>query len=104
MKTKITEFYDSYINIIRSDHIDLFSTLQGVHFLPVDKNVYLKVQSFTNGTENSFPEIQATAIFYKEYLIWSGFEQDIMRTLYTFFGSKQFFSNIEDLGTKKPGK
>jgi len=31
-----------------TEKADIFSSLDGIHFLPVDKNVYLRVQSFIN--------------------------------------------------------
>jgi hypothetical protein len=36
-----------------------------VHFLPVDKNVYLRIQSFVNWTENNFPSIEYSCFLYR---------------------------------------
>lgn len=36
---------------------DIFTSLDGIQFLPVDKNVYLRIQSFVNLAENTFEHI-----------------------------------------------
>jgi hypothetical protein len=63
---------------------DIFSSLDGIHFLPVDKNVYLRIQSVINDTENTFENILYTSFMYKHYLVWSGLEQEEMRGIYRY--------------------
>jgi len=63
---------------------DIFSSLDGIHFLPVDKNVYLRIQSVINDTENTFENILYSSFMYKHYLVWSGLEQDEMRGIYRY--------------------
>jgi len=64
---------------------DIFSSLDGIHFLPVDKNVYLRIQSFINETENTFADqILYSSFMYKHYLVWSGLEQEEMRGIYRY--------------------
>lgn len=60
----------------------------GIHFLPVDKNVYLRIQSFLNYCENALDAIKYSAFLYREYLVWSGLEQDDMRALYRWLMRK----------------
>ena len=84
LKTTLKSFLPNYIESIKLDRSDLFTTLEGVHFLPVDKNIYLRIQCFINLTENTFPTIQYSAFVYRDHLVWSGLEQDDMRTLYKY--------------------
>jgi len=63
---------------------DIFSSLDGIHFLPVDKNVYLRIQSVINDTENTFENILYSSFMYKHYLVWSGLEQEEMRGIYRY--------------------
>jgi len=67
------------------NQVDLFSTLDGIHFLPVNKNVYLRIQSFINLTENTFDQaIVYSTLLYKDNLVWSGLDQEDMRTFYKY--------------------
>jgi len=52
--------------------------------LPVDKNVYLRIQCFINLAENSFSKIQYSCYLHRDHLVWSGLEQDDMRVLYRY--------------------
>src|SRR3990167_279309 len=52
--------------------------------MPVDKNLYLNIISFINGTNNSFPQIKEIVFFFKDHLVWSGLEQEDIRVLYRF--------------------
>jgi hypothetical protein len=56
----------------------------GIHFLPLDKTLYLRVQSFINMTESAFPDVAYTCFLYASQLVFSGLEQDDMRTLYRY--------------------
>lgn len=69
---------------LRFEQSDLFNTLEGVHFLPVDKNIYLRIQCFINLTENTFNKIQYSAFLYRDHLVWSALDQDDMRSLYKY--------------------
>lgn len=64
--------------------MDLFATLDGIHFLPVDRNVYLRIQCFINLCENQFGCIKYCSFLYKDHLLWSGLEQDDIRVLLRF--------------------
>jgi hypothetical protein len=56
----------------------------GISFLPLDKSLYLRVQSFVNSVENAFFDITYTCFLYNYQLVWSGLEQDDLRTLYRY--------------------
>jgi hypothetical protein len=98
LKKKFKDFFPRLLPKIRMEQVDLFTSLDGIHFLPVDKTVYLKVQSFINGIENHFPEIQCTTFLFHEYLVWSGLDQDSMRVLYSFFSMFGIHQSSETLG------
>src|SRR4051794_38675233 len=66
-----------------------------MHYLPVDRNVYLRIQSFVNLVENSFSQIKYTCFLYRDHLVWSGLEQEEMQTLYTYM-----FPRIEEPPTR----
>jgi len=82
---KLKGFLTPYLASLKFDEIDIFNSFEGIHFLPVDKNVYLRIQCFINLTESTFPKIQNSVFLYKDHLIWSGVEQDDMRSLYRYW-------------------
>ena len=67
---------------------NVFDALHGIQFLPVEKNVYLRVQSFVNLAEQTFATIDETAVLFREHLIWSGFDQPTTRILYTLLAHR----------------
>jgi len=67
------------------DRVDLFTTLAGMHFLPLNKNVYLAVQRFVNTLENKYSAICDTTVLFKDHLVWSGLDQDDIRVLYKLY-------------------
>lgn len=82
---KLDLFFPQYIHSsIDFEHGDLVDSFNGIQFLPLDKNTYLRVQCFVNLTESEFDAIKYTAFVYHDHLVWSGLEQDDMRVLYKF--------------------
>jgi hypothetical protein len=75
--TRFHEFSNSQCNMF-------LPSLIGIQFLPVNKNVYLKIQSFLNCLEHTFDPIRYTSFMYKNQLVWSGLEQEEMKILYKF--------------------
>jgi len=60
LKQRMSDFMELYIPTLKSEQINLYSTLDGVHFLPVDRNIYLGIQTFIHLVENTFPSIKQT--------------------------------------------
>ena len=79
---KLRQFLPGVILNINWERADLFTTLKGCHFLPVDKNVYLQLQRFISSTEDMFPQIKYTTCTFKDHLMWSSLTQDDVRILY----------------------
>lgn len=82
LKEYLPKVFADIVADLRPEKADIFSSLDGIQFLPVDKNVYLRIQSFLNYCENALDAIRFSAFMYKEYLVWSGLEQEDMRTIY----------------------
>jgi hypothetical protein len=81
---KLDLFFPEYIRSIDFGRGDLVDSFNGIQFLPLDKNTYLRVQCFVNLTESEFPAIKYSAFVYHDHLVWSGLEQDDMRVLYKY--------------------
>jgi hypothetical protein len=73
-----------YLQSIRLERADLVDAFDGIQFLPLDKNTYLRVQCFINLAEATFPSIKYSVFMYNDHVVWSGLEQDGMRILYKY--------------------
>ncbi|KJE98104.1 hypothetical protein, variant [Capsaspora owczarzaki ATCC 30864] len=101
LRHKLQEFFPRYLTSLRTEHFDLLTACNGIQFMPLDKNTYLRVQCFVNLTETTFPQIKHTVFLHNEHLIWSGLEQDDMRTLYRLLTSG--FLSATLTGSSEPG-
>eukprot|EP01133_Synstelium_polycarpum_P005960 gene5960-6903_t len=85
LRKRIDTFVKPYLNQINFDQLDLFTSLDGIQLLPVDKNVYLKMLGMVNGAEialqSTLPSFRFAALFYKDNLLWSSLQQNQIRTL-----------------------
>lgn len=52
---KLEAFFQQYLTNVNLARTDLLDSLNGIQFLPLDKNSYLRVQCFINQTEFAFP-------------------------------------------------
>mmetsp|Transcript_16376 Transcript_16376/g.42526 ORF Transcript_16376/g.42526 Transcript_16376/m.42526 type:complete len:490 (+) Transcript_16376:199-1668(+) len=95
---KLELFFPQHIETLDLEHSDVVEAFNGIQFLPLDKNTFLKVQSFVNLTESKFPSIHYTVFVYHDHLIWSGLEQEDMRVLY-----KHLTQGLPPLSAGGPG-
>ncbi|KAH3744170.1 vacuolar fusion protein ccz1 family protein [Pelomyxa schiedti] len=82
IKTCLGNYIPGIINSFNWERLDLFTSLSGLQFLPVNKNQYLFIQNFINLTENEFPAIRYTSLFYKDHVLSSDLEQEDVHTFY----------------------
>ncbi|CAH1794456.1 unnamed protein product [Owenia fusiformis] len=87
---RLEHFYYRYLPTLKLDNSDILDVFNGIHFLPLDKHTYLRIQSFTNLLEATFSQIKYTAFLYNDQLVWSGLEQDDMRTMYKYLTTSLF--------------
>ena len=62
-----SEQYLLTLQLCQSDLLDIFN---GISFLPLDKNTYLRIQCFINSLESNFPRIKHTVFMYNDSLVW----------------------------------
>ncbi|KAK3090405.1 hypothetical protein FSP39_011589 [Pinctada imbricata] len=95
LKQRLDHFYSRYLQTLRVHQSDIIDIFSGIHFMPLDKNTYLRVQCFINLLEARFPYIKYTAFMYNDQLVWSGLEQDDMRIMYKYLTTSLFPSYQE---------
>ncbi|EGG16583.1 hypothetical protein DFA_09130 [Cavenderia fasciculata] len=85
LKKRLDTFYRPYLQLINFEQLDIFTTLDGIQFLPTDKNVFLKMLSMVNGCEIAFqsacPSFRFAALFFKDHLMYGNLSQHQTRTL-----------------------
>ncbi|XP_006814751.2 vacuolar fusion protein CCZ1 homolog [Saccoglossus kowalevskii] len=92
---RMDHFYSRYLGTLRLSQADIMEVENGIHFLPLDKNTYLRIQCFINLIEATFSQVKYTAFLYNDQLVWSGLEQDDMRVLYKYLTTSLFPSSLE---------
>ena len=95
LKQTLHYFYTRYLPVQKWDNCDILNIFHGIHFLPLDKNTYLRIQSFLNLLESSFSNLLYTVFMYNDQLVWSGLEQEDMRTLYHYLTTTLFPTFID---------
>ncbi|KAK2152106.1 hypothetical protein LSH36_339g00079 [Paralvinella palmiformis] len=95
MFKSLEHFFSKYLITLKLGQSDMLDVFNGIHFLPLDKNMYLRIQCFINLLEATFPHILYTAFLYQDQLVWSGLEQEDMRVLYTYLTTNLFPAYME---------
>ncbi|XP_048575967.1 vacuolar fusion protein CCZ1 homolog isoform X2 [Nematostella vectensis] len=95
LKKRSEYFFLSYLQTLNFSSFDLLDIFAGIQFLPLDKNTFLKIQSFVNLIEHTFSQIKYTAFLYSDKLVWSGLEQEDMRILYKYLVTSLFPATID---------
>jgi len=100
LRASLAQFFDRWVPMVDLQRVDLFNTLSGINFLPVDKQIFLSIQYFVNLTESAFPQICASALLFDNQLVWSGVEQQVMRTIYKIATEPEPISAAKPSGGK----
>ncbi|XP_033735365.1 vacuolar fusion protein CCZ1 homolog [Pecten maximus] len=90
LQVRLDHFYTRYLQTLKLGSADILDIFCGIHFMPLDKNTYLRVQCFINLLEAMFPAVKYTAFLYNDQLVWSGLEQDDMRIMYKYLTTSLF--------------
>ncbi|KPI95570.1 Vacuolar fusion protein CCZ1-like [Papilio xuthus] len=81
--TKCQQFFTPYI-LSRCITNDVINVIQGINYLPLEKNSFLKIVCFIDLLEINFQDFKCIGFIYNEQLIWNGLSTDDMLTLYQY--------------------
>ncbi|OWR42213.1 vacuolar fusion protein CCZ1 [Danaus plexippus plexippus] len=81
--TKCEQFFTPYI-MSRNIANDLSNIIQGINYLPLEKNSFFKVVCFIDLLEITYPDFKCVSFVYNEQLIWNGLATNDMLTLYQY--------------------
>ena len=59
-----------YLLTVKLNQSDILDIFNGIQFLPLDKNTYLRIQCFINLLEAQFSQLKYTAFLYNDQLVW----------------------------------
>ncbi|CAG9786775.1 unnamed protein product [Diatraea saccharalis] len=77
------EFFTPYI-MSKNLTNDISNVIQGVSYLPLDKNSFFKIVCFIDLLEVTYPDFKCVAFVYNDQLIWNGLATNDMLTLYQY--------------------
>ena len=84
LKECLQSFFDKFWSSICISNVSLLNLFQGIVFLPLGKNPFLRVHSFVSCVEASFPIIKYTVFCYSDRMVWCSLEQKYMRIVYRY--------------------
>ncbi|KYQ91083.1 hypothetical protein DLAC_07987 [Tieghemostelium lacteum] len=97
LRKRVDQFLKPYIQQMAFDQLDIFNSLDGIRFLPLNKNVYLTLISYVNSIECNFqstiPSFKFGTLLYKDNIIWSSLNQNDTRSIYNYL------TNIVKIGS-----
>ncbi|RNA01621.1 vacuolar fusion CCZ1 -like protein [Brachionus plicatilis] len=85
LKEKMKLFFDDYIETkLNVRDYDIMNTFNGLQFMSLDRNMYLKIQSLLNLLEEKLPLVQRVVVMHSDQVIWSGLEQEDISAIYQY--------------------
>jgi len=84
VRASLLSFMPRCLGILKEQILEynILNSLDGITYLPIDKQIFLSIQYVVNIIEGSFDEVSKCAFLYDGQLVWSGFDQDVIRSLY----------------------
>lgn len=95
LKQKLDHFFSRYLPTLKLNHCDILDVFQGIQFLPLDKQTFLRVQCFVNLIEAMFAHVKYTAFLYNDQLVWSGVEPGDMQVIYRYLVTSLLPAHME---------
>lgn len=95
LKERFEFFYSRYLQTLNFGQLDLLDLYQGVHYLPLDKIDFLKIQCFSNLIENTFSSVRHVCILHNDQLLWTSMNKENMKILYKYLTTSLFPASNE---------
>ncbi|XP_060803197.1 vacuolar fusion protein CCZ1 homolog isoform X2 [Amyelois transitella] len=81
--TTCEEFFTPYILSTNLKN-DMSDVIQGIQYLPLDKNSFFRVVCFIDLLEVNYPDFKCISFVYNDQLIWNALSNEDMLTLYKY--------------------
>ncbi|XP_055376697.1 vacuolar fusion protein CCZ1 homolog [Condylostylus longicornis] len=99
LRKKLDLFYSKYLLTLKLPSCDIIDVVRSIQYLPVKKNLFLRIHNFINMMQATFPTIEHCVFLYNDQLIWSGINSSDLYSVHEYLvGSlfpKAFESEIQ---------
>ncbi|XP_065899757.1 vacuolar fusion protein CCZ1 homolog [Dysidea avara] len=103
LKNRMERFFTRYLMTMDVNKLDIFMLYKGIQFLPLDKNMFLKVHYLVNQLESTFRQICRSVFLYGDQLVWSGLEHDDMQIFYNYLVTSLFPAHFSSSDIQQSG-
>ena len=87
LKERLEYFYTRYLQTLNFGQLDILDVYQGIVYLPLNKNDFLKVHCFSNLVEATFKTVKHVCLLYNDQLIWTTLNCNNLKVLYKYLTS-----------------
>ncbi|XP_065657749.1 vacuolar fusion protein CCZ1 homolog [Hydra vulgaris] len=101
LKERLEYFYTRYLQTLNFGQLDILDVYQGITYLPLNKNDFLKVNCFSNLVEATFKSVRHVCLLYDDQLIWTTLNCNNLKILYKYLTSSLLQPSAEDETIKK---
>lgn len=82
---RLALFLNSLIPHWSFDGLDILSSMDGLHYMPLPKHTFLQTVSCLRDLTTEFPECSQTMVLWKHFVIYSDFESsNVVKSIYDF--------------------
>jgi len=83
----LEDFVPAYLDTVDVEETGIFAQLDGIHYGPVERTTFLRIEQTLLRLQTKFPIINHVALLYKAHLIFTGISLNDMNILYTYLVS-----------------
>jgi hypothetical protein len=85
LSRRLRTSFSQFLSSLDLQRHSLYDALDGLHFLPLDRNLFLKAQNASHRLQQQFPAIRHSLILSNDHVVWSAMNQDDTRAMYRYF-------------------
>lgn len=86
-----------YLNSLRLDRCCILDVFRSLHYLPVDRLLFLQVYTFIEIIRSRFPAIRHCILLYDEQLVWSELRPQDMYAVYEYLTTHVFPHTVQSI-------
>ncbi|CAD7083480.1 unnamed protein product [Hermetia illucens] len=90
LKKKLEVFYSKYLLTIKLKSCDILDVVQSIQYLPLERMLFLRIHTFINMIEETFPRIQKCIFLYNDQLVWSEVSPSDLYSIYEYLTGTLF--------------
>ena len=84
LRSSLEIFFPPYLANLDFSSQDILDVLDGIRYVPVSRDEYLRATHCVFRLENKFSQIRRSVLLFDGHLVWSGLLQQDTRTLFRY--------------------